>query len=133
MPLMTWTANLSVGVPDLDAQHKQLIGLVNELHDAMAKGLGKAVLQPLLDKLVRYTLTHFSAEERYMAQSGYGALPAHKAEHERLTHTVQDFKRRYDSGQTMLTVEVMTFLKDWLLSHIQGTDRQYAPRAGAHV
>ena len=128
MPFLAWTENLSVGVFNLDAQHKRLIELVNQLHDAMVAGQGRTVLQPILNGLVKYTATHFASEEKYMEQTEYTETNAHKSEHHKFTRAVLDFKQRYDTGQTMLTVEVMMFLKSWLVSHIQGSDRKYAPR-----
>ncbi len=131
MPLITWNKNLSVNVPDLDAQHQKLIGMINDLHDAMAKGQARNMLKPLLDRLIQYTVTHFRYEEQYMQQIQYAKLAEHKGEHERLTNQVQNFAQKFDSGELSVTIEIMNFLRDWLTNHIQRVDKQYTPQAAA--
>lgn len=129
MALITWDQSLSVGVPDLDAQHRRLVDMINDLHDAMAKGRGRDALKPLLTRLVQYTATHFQAEEQYMRKIDYPNLSQHKAEHENLVRRVKELTQSYESNQISLTIETMNFLRDWLTNHIRRVDRQYAPTA----
>jgi hemerythrin len=129
MPLITWDQSLSVGVPDLDAQHRRLVDMINQLHDAMAKGQGRDALKPLLAGLVQYTVTHFQAEEQYMRKINYPNLPQHKAEHENLVRRVKELTQSYESSRVSLTIETMNFLRDWLTNHIRRVDRQYASTA----
>lgn len=125
MDLFTWSDSLSVGVMELDIQHKKLVGLLNDLHRAMRAGQANNALKPLLTSLINYTLTHFRTEERYMQQYGYPQYAQHKSQHEQLTAKATDLKQRFESGQTMITLETMNFLKDWLQTHIQGSDKLY--------
>jgi len=124
--IFPWTAKYSVGIPQIDAQHKGLIGLINGLHAAMAAGQGKRVVGKILDDLVRYTEIHFRDEENLMRQKGYSKLVAHQEVHKKLTGQVVELRERYLAGNLTLTVEVMLFLKSWLADHIMGHDRQYA-------
>jgi len=133
MALLNWNELLSVGVAEFDAQHKKLVGMINTLHDAMAKGQGREVLKPILDGLMDYTQTHFAAEERRMQQCGYPAYLQHKVQHDALMRKVNDLKKRFEAGQGTLTVEILNFLKDWLVNHIQGTDKKYAPFLSAQA
>ncbi|MCE1188837.1 MAG: bacteriohemerythrin [Ignavibacteria bacterium] len=126
MPLFTWTENLSVKVKELDDQHKKLISLVNDLHDAMRAGQGKAALGAILDELIKYTEYHFSAEEAIMSKYGYEEFTGHKALHTKLTTQVHDLKSKYDAGNLSITLDVMNFLKDWLNNHILDTDKRYS-------
>lgn len=128
MPLMEWNQRLSVGITQFDQEHQKLVSMINELFDAVQAGRGKEALGSILDGLIEYTKTHFANEEHFMQKHGYPNLEAHKREHDALTKQVVDIQRKYHSGATaMLSMEVMTFLKNWLIKHIQGTDRQYAP------
>ncbi len=128
MPLMEWNDKLSVGVAQFDGEHKRLVGMLNDLYDAVAAGHGKDVLGRTLDGLISYTKTHFANEERYMQQHAFPALAAHKAEHDALAKQVLEVQAKYQSGATaVLSMEVMSFLKTWLVKHIQGTDKQYGP------
>jgi len=128
MPLMEWSEKLSVGVSQFDAEHKRLVGMVNDLFDAVSAGRGKEVLGPILDGLVSYTKTHFANEEKFMAQHGFPAFAAHKAEHDALAKQVGDIEKKFRGGATsVLSMEVMAFLKNWLVKHILGTDKGYGP------
>jgi len=127
MPLMTWTDKLSVGVGVLDEDHKKLVGMLNELFDAMRAGQGRDSLGRILNGLVQYTKFHFAREEKYFAQTGYPAAVPHKQEHDALTRQVLDVQQKYTAGASAtLSLDVMQFLKNWLANHIMGHDQQYA-------
>jgi hemerythrin len=133
MPLMTWTDKLSVGVAALDDDHKKLVTMLNELYDAMQAGHGRDSLGRILDGLVQYTKMHFAREEKFFAQTGYLAAGPHKQEHEALTRQVLDVQKKYAAGAvTTLSLDVMHFLKNWLVNHIQGSDQKYRPHLNEH-
>lgn len=127
MALITWNESYSVKVKQFDDQHKKLIDMMNELHDAMKIGKGKDALEKILAKLIQYTVTHFANEERLMKQHNYPNYEQHKKEHNLLTLQVSDVQKQYHEGNAVITMAVMTFLKEWLQTHIQGTDKGYAP------
>ena len=129
MPLMAWNPKLSVSVPQFDEEHKKLVGMVNELHDGVQSGHGKEALGKILNNLINYTKTHFANEERFMRETNYPDIQAHLAEHQALAKQVLEVQAKYNAGATaVLSMEVMNFLKNWLVKHIQGTDAKY----GAH-
>ncbi len=124
MPLMEWNDKLSVGVDAIDSDHKHLVGLVNELHDAMKAAKGKEVLGKVLDGLITYTKTHFGREEVEMAKHAYPKASEHIREHTNLTKQVLDVQAKFKAGNNaVLSMEVMAFLRDWLLKHIQASDK----------
>jgi hemerythrin len=126
MPLMTWTDKLSVGVGVIDEDHKKLVSMVNELYDAMQAGHGREKLGRILGELVQYTKFHFAREEKFFAQTGYPAAGPHKQQHEALTRQVLDVQQKYAAGSNAtLSLDVMHFLKNWLVTHIQGSDQAY--------
>ncbi|MFH1139936.1 MAG: bacteriohemerythrin [Pseudomonadota bacterium] len=122
---ITWTDALSVGVRELDAQHQELIRLVNVLYSALGSGQGRQALKETLDGLVQYTKVHFAAEERYFHKFSYPERENHAAEHHKLVSQVLEFKMKVDSGQDMISVSLLNFLKDWLINHIQESDQRY--------
>lgn len=126
MPLITWNENLSVKVEDLDRQHRKLIALINELNDSMSVGKGKDVLERTVDALLTYTTTHFKTEERYFAQFEYPDTFNHRLEHVAFIKKVKGFKEKFSSGGAPLSVEVLSFMSDWLRKHIMVTDKKYS-------
>jgi len=125
MALMEWNQVYSVNVKKFDDQHKKLIELVNQLHDAMKAGEGNTMLGVVLQSLIAYTGSHFSEEEKMMQASGYPDYARHKATHDELVKQVLDLQKKFQSGGGVMTLTVMSFLKDWLTRHIQGDDKKY--------
>lgn len=129
MSLIAWRPQYSVGVPAFDAQHKQLIQMVNRLYDAMKAGRGQDVLAEILIQLVQYTKRHFAAEEAMFDQIGFAGAAAHKAKHAELTRKVQEFQQKLQSGSAAISVQLTAFLKQWLLEHILQEDKKYSSAA----
>ena len=127
MPLIEWSDKFSVGIPSIDAQHKKLVGMANELCDAMEAGHGTAVLKKTLEGLIGYTVTHFKYEEKLFAGTGYEASAAHKGEHEELTRQVLAIQEKVEKGMSSAQcIQLMICLRDWLTNHILRSDKGYA-------
>ncbi len=127
MEFYPWTDKLSVGIPGIDKQHKELVKMINQLHDAMLKGSTNQVLGKIIQGLVDYTKFHFGTEEKIFDRINYPFKATHKVEHDKFVKEVLDFQREFQSGGLTLSMKVMNFLKDWLNKHIMGTDKKYAP------
>ena len=125
MEFITWTESLSVGVNAFDAEHRQLIDLINKLNHSLSIGAAPRSMGIILDSLASYTAIHFSHEEEYMALYDYPLREAHHAEHEELKNQVAEFKERLVSGKGSFSLELMIFLRDWLTNHIMKSDMQY--------
>jgi len=126
MGLIAWSDNLSVGVEQLDKDHQVLIGIINELYDAMVEGHGEELLESIFSRLKEYTMTHFFREESLMSQYGYPEYAEHKQQHEELISQLDDFKQRYtDSRNEVNTIKVSQFLQDWLIVHVMKEDFKY--------
>ena len=125
MSLMKWSDNYSVQVPEMDQQHKKLIGLVNTLHDAMAKGKAGEVMAGILQELIAYTRTHFSDEETLMRSNNYPEFQAHQAEHHAFVEKVLQVQKGFAQGHVTVRVEIMNFLCNWINDHIMKSDKGY--------
>jgi len=124
MPLISWSSAIAINDDAVDTQHKKLFDMINALHDAMSQGKGREVLGNVLNGLVDYTKTHFSYEQNRMQKENYVGFLAHKAEHDKFTAKVVDLQNQYNSGKYSMTIEVSTFMKDWLVNHIQVNDKR---------
>ncbi len=125
--MFEWKPSYSVGIASIDAQHQNLFAIAAELYRSMGAGQGKLAMGRILDRLVQYTAMHFAHEERLMRQHGYPDFEKHKAEHDALTKRVLEFQNEFQTGKVAMTVQVLQFLRQWLESHIQGSDQRYAP------
>ena len=124
-PLMAWSNALAVGHAEIDRQHQVLIEIANRLNNAMHVGAGRAACGSILDELVNYTVNHFGFEEKLMEKHRYPDREAHLAAHHKLIEEVSKFKRQYESGAT-IPIELMGFIRDWLVNHILKVDKALA-------
>ena len=131
--LIVWNDDYSVQIQEFDVQHQRLISLLNELHQAMLEGKNKVLVSRILNDLVDSTRRHFAAEERRMQEAAYPDFLSHKMEHYKLKHQVTDFLEEFDAGDGAISVQMMDFLKDWLVRHINGADKKYTPHLRAHA
>lgn len=131
MALFTWNDSYSVKVALCDAQHKKLFEIINELAEAMRSGRGQEVVSKTIGELLQYTRTHFQQEEALLQKSGYSELGPHQEMHRKFIADVEALDRQTQQGHTANSVQVLTLLRDWLLNHIQKTDKAYSAHLNA--
>jgi hemerythrin len=118
---------MSVKVPSIDVQHKKLVRMVNDLHESIARGNAKEVLIGIFDSLAEYTVNHFAYEENFFKEFNFEDLEKHTQEHKDLVAQVVELKQKMENEEGfMLGLEVKDFLKQWLTTHILGSDMEYS-------
>lgn len=125
MEFIEWNDSLSVGVRQFDEEHKNLVTFVNKLNHALQIGDTKNTMEEILRSLIKYTIIHFTHEEELMQTYDYPELAEHRKQHQELTAKVTEFHERLKSGKSSFSLELMSFLRDWLINHIQGADKKY--------
>lgn len=127
MPLV-WNDRLSVRVPLVDAQHKEIVRRASAFLEAIAEQRGAAELEKLLHWLRAYVQTHFADEEALMTGCGYPQGAAHVREHQELTARVFELSRRlHEEGVTpSVAVEANELVSRWFFEHISGSDAAMA-------
>ncbi len=125
MPLFIWKPSYELNVPEIDVQHRQLVGMINELYEAMKNGRGHEVVEHILTDLQSYIQQHFETEERYMKRHKYPDLEKHKLEHRKLENQVIELNRLRQDDHKISTPELMSFLCNWLRDHLAGTDKEF--------
>lgn len=120
-----WSEEISVGVEELDEQHKVLVELINELHNAMQNRHSNDVIQEILTRLTEYTRIHFAVEESLMRILGYPDYEKHKKQHEELIRSIIELSNRLKLGKANVSFALMHFLRLWLTKHIMESDKQY--------
>jgi hemerythrin-like metal-binding protein len=110
----------------MDNEHQRLIDIINNLYISMRSGRSKDAIGSILNELVDYTKTHFAHEEKMMQDTQYAGFDEQKRCHVALIAQVVEIQEKFRNG-TALGQEVMSFLKSWLINHIQGVDKKYGP------
>jgi hemerythrin len=131
MPITNWNAGLSVGVEYLDADHRHLIEIMNDVFDAMMLGTDSSASRKGLQVLSTYVVDHFNREEEWMAARGFTDLVHHRHEHELLREQIAQLLKQSDQGADEVALELLVVLRDWLLRHIGVSDQSAAGRDGA--
>ncbi|MCC6490962.1 MAG: hemerythrin family protein, partial [Candidatus Hydrogenedentes bacterium] len=122
-----WNDRLSVGVASMDAHHKKLIQMINDLHAALRKKQGADVCHKLLKELSQYVKYHFDAEEELMEKANYPDLEAQRTAHRRFLEKVASMEKRWVAGDQTVPGEIMRLLQEWLVNHITKMDKDYGP------
>jgi hemerythrin len=132
--MILWSDELSVGNQDLDAEHRQLIELINSLQKELGQEhtpLG-TILEETLTGLMDYAKGHLKHEEQLMRSAAYPKYMEHKYKHDEFRKTTAEFLNRIGTSQDQDSQdtqarELLFFLQRWFISHIKGADREYAP------
>ncbi len=123
--LIHWNEKYFTTINSVDQQHEKLVQLINQLYKSFKMGNAHNEIQNYLKELVNYTEFHFGYEERYFAEFSYENITEHLAEHQHFVDKISEFQQQMIAGKAEVSYQLMRFLKDWLLYHIQISDRKY--------
>lgn len=120
-----WSKENEIGVPIIDEQHRSIVSTINTFHYYVQKGIGEKVVLATLRILEQYTKLHFETEEDLMGKAGFPDFEDHRALHQTLAdrtkHIVLTAQQEQDAD------EVLRFLRQWWMGHINAEDRKYVP------
>jgi hemerythrin len=126
MDRIAWDDTLLTGNPGMDAEHRALAGLFDQLREAAQGGRDQAACAGLFDRLVRQAQAHFELEQRLMAQHRYPEAEQHAAEHAMLMRQAQDYRARFDLDWAAARADLLQFAEVWLAFHILFSDKALA-------
>jgi len=121
---MEWSKEYSVGIHEIDEQHKTLVECVSAIEQAVGQGERRAAVQSALIRLAHFADIHFPVEESLMRIHDYPRLHEHMQDHQRLSdrlRALQEHSLKADVSQDMIE-----FLKNWLEMHVPDHDKPYA-------
>jgi hemerythrin-like metal-binding protein len=127
MAYFTWTASLMTGIDLIDEQHQKLLSIINKLHDAMKNRRAKDELLGLLEELDDYTKYHFGLEQRAFVKYSYPKKEEHLKLHKIFVDKIEELIAETKKGNTLVSIDALAFLTEWITNHIQKIDVQYVP------
>jgi hemerythrin len=126
MHFVEWEDKYLLGIEQFDVHHKHLVDLLNEAYEMfLSRREDDGSLRELLDSLAEYASYHFDLEESWMHQVSYPGEQGHVLEHKRFIFKLYELNRQLKDDKAHLTLEVVTFLRRWLLDHILNADAKY--------
>lgn len=130
--VIEWNESYSVGVEELDEQHKQLFRMLNDMFRAPEIEGGSHTAANMLSDMREYASLHFAIEEKYMSECEYPKLAEHARIHQRFCRKAEEFSSELAAGREGVPMDILRFLFDWLAAHIMGDDKEYAPFVSGH-
>jgi hemerythrin-like metal-binding protein len=119
---LVWGKILSVGVDEIDEDHRKLLGIFNILNRAVTQGESPEYLAATLEELINCTVWHFSHEERLMLKYRYPETEQHKAVHRDLIQSAKELQQKLLQADGPMADEHIEFLERWLTEHILTAD-----------
>jgi hemerythrin len=122
---ITWDSSFETGIPEIDAQHRHLVEIINTLSDDIGHATKNALAATIV-QLKEYAQYHFRTEEGIMEQSGYKELEEHRDEHERFVDQILLFDLDIILATEGLAWDMLYFLRGWLTNHILQVDKKFS-------
>lgn len=126
MPLMDWNTTLLLGVEPFDEHHEHLFSLFNRTYDLIVSGAPSDCFNEVFKELKDYTVYHFGAEELWMHEQDYPQKLTHIQQHETFLKEIIRFQEEFTEEGALVSIGLLTFIKEWLLIHIYKIDAEYA-------
>ncbi len=120
---MEFVDALKTGVEHIDNQHESLLDMINILIEARDQESSPETISLVLSEMGKYVFVHFRDEEKFMKDNDFAGLEEHRQSHEIFEAMVLEFSNMFNQGRTDLLDDLLKFLSNWLVSHIQGEDR----------
>ncbi len=124
MPI-SWLNVYNTGIAKIDEQHKKLVQMINDLESAQGKENEAQIIRDIFYRLVDYTHYHFTQEEMLMGEAEYPKTSTHKQQHKILVEEIVKMLEALKTGKLVVGEKLMTMLKDWLITHILGYDKEF--------
>lgn len=123
-----WTTDLETGLADIDQEHQRIYQQIEGLVERAEKEDAVAAAQSVVEVLKQHVIAHFAAESEYMQAFAYPALEEHCAEHREILEYVRTFEEELlaDSTEPELLVAATRVLGNWILTHTNTFDRDFA-------
>lgn len=133
MSLIDWKPEFAIGIPAVDAEHRELIETINALHRALTADASHDEVMAGLGEIYARISAHFALEERYMRETGYAALASHKEDHETLLDEIRDIMDGIDDAGAFDEARLADDLERWFTVHFRTHDarlHQHVAAAG---
>jgi hemerythrin len=126
MAAIEWQTAFETGLVAIDSQHRRLVDMINRL-DALSSSDDTDnydTVGEILSSLTAYTHYHFEEEEALMEEYQYSELDSHVTAHASLKADLASYVRRWKEREGITPEELLSYLADWLLSHILSVDKK---------
>lgn len=132
MGLLQWEKRYSVGIEAVDHEHRELVDLINRLHERATMQGSKVAVLGFFGDLYKAVSAHFALEERFMREKRYDQLPQHKGDHERLLDEIRDIMEDYEVNDFFDEKLLAQRIDAWFSRHFESHDARLHRALGDH-
>ena len=130
MALLQWNEAFSVGVAAVDHEHRELIVLINALHESLVRDASDPEVEDFLGEIHARIAAHFALEEKEMREHHYDEFVSHKADHETLLDDIRDIMDDYELDRHLDEESLSRRLEAWFSEHFRTHDARLHQRLG---
>ena len=126
--IIDWSEKYAIGIDVIDAQHRELVNLTNELYKACITsdaGIGD-VFKEAMRRMVEYVNFHFTAEMKLLEKIRFPDSQNHKKQHDQLVKNILEAVKGFNEGKKFVPNQFVRTLEDWILGHIAVYDQIFA-------
>lgn len=122
---LEWDKTLSVGNSIIDEQHRELIDSTKHLYLSLKDGNSYRNQRESLKFLKDYSIYHFKSEEELLLKYHYPKIQNHILEHEYFKGRINDYIDKINDDKIILSIDIVNFLNQWIINHINYVDGDY--------
>ncbi len=122
MALLEWKEEYATGIDDVDQEHKDLIDVINRLHELLLADDAGLTVPAFFARLIEGVSAHFALEEMIMGESRYPDLEAHREDHARLLDEIRDLVEAFGQAEEIDSVDLAMRLEPWFSHHFATHD-----------
>ena len=127
MAFFIWKDSFNIGIEEIDQQHREFLGLLNEYYEVVSLSKTATLDHELVNKLKSYVSMHFDFEVNLLKNTGYVETEEQLKQHNYFESRISELESSLVQGNTESLNAVFTFLRDWFLNHVLESDRKYVP------
>jgi len=136
---LEWQHDWSLGIEIIDRQHRQLAVMFNKIAELYLNNGGQTdseqrsnQLHEQLNIFFDKVCEHFNDEEDLMLKANYPGHTEHAREHLMLRAELKQYTRHIEEGLDHINIGTLNSLKDWFISHIISSDKEFADFLQVH-
>lgn len=122
MSRLQWRDEFSVGIAEVDHEHRELIQLINELQKNLRAGDDADKILESLGEIYAQIAAHFALEEKMMRNTRYPAYAEHKEDHETLMDDLRDIMDGVEDDGVLDEAQLTDDLDRWFSDHFRTHD-----------
>jgi hemerythrin len=125
--MIALTKDMEVGIPKIDAQHRELVDRLNAVTAMGTKSVSKEETQKTLDLLGEYIVKHFGDEEAMQKQSGYPKYEWHRGQHQLYVAEFAKLRNEFMANgvSARFTLNLNNSIINWIVRHIKTVDVEF--------